>query len=125
MWISIRSTRNALSARVRCTIEAFVRRSFHRERGQLFGSTIRIAPTKLSEGKAGFICTVKLWSSRIGEITVRDAAGTIRTAVQQACLRARHAVRRQLHKRRSRSRRSGRVRSSSTPLGGAGIPTSV
>lgn len=126
MWITVRGTRSTLSARVRRTIEAFVRRSFHREQGPLFGSAIRIARTKLNEGKAGFICTVRLWSTRFGEITVRDAAVTIRTAVQQACLRARHAALLQLPKRRSRSRRSGRIRSSFRTLDvAANFPISI
>lgn len=108
MLINIRSTRSALSSRLRRIVEFVVRRAFQRERVQLSGSTVRVQHTKLRNGQAGFLCTVGLWSSKLGRITVRHTAVTIRTAVQQACIRARETVRRRMHKRLSRSRRTAR-----------------
>jgi len=108
MWITIRTKRMSLSPRQRRTVEAFIRRTFQRERKKIASCVITFAPVTLSGGEAAFSCHLKLWSSFLGSVVVRDKADTIRSAVQASALRARHAARRQLHKRRSQSRRLGR-----------------
>jgi hypothetical protein len=110
MWISIQTNRTKLSQRMRENIEAFVRRTFQRERRQIASVVISVGSVKLGGGELGFKCRLRLWSSYLGLVTVRDVGDTVRTAVQQASLRARHAVRRRLHKRRSQSRRFSRSR---------------
>jgi hypothetical protein len=110
MWVSIQSKRTKLSQRMRENIEAFVRRTFQRERRQIGSVVISVGSAKLGGGDLGFKCRLRLWSSYLGLITVRDVGDTVRTAIQQTSLRARHAVRRRLHKRRSQSRRFGRSR---------------
>ena len=66
---------------------------------------LSVKPAKLNGGELGFTCRIRLWSSYLGLVTVVDIGDTIRTAVQQASLRARHVVRRRLQKRRSQRRR--------------------
>ena len=105
MWISIRTKRTNLSPRMRQNIDAFVRRTFPRERRQIASAVISVGPAKLYGGEPGFTCRIRLWSSYLGMVAVADIGDTVRTAVQQASLRARHAVRRRLHKRRSQTRR--------------------
>src|SRR5262245_37989498 len=109
MWISIRTKRTKLSPRMRRNLEDFVRRTFQRERRQIASAVISVGPAKLG-GDIGFKCRIRLWSSYLGLVTVRDIGDTVRTAVQQASLRARHVVRRRLHKRRSLTRRFSRSR---------------
>jgi hypothetical protein len=92
---------------MRRNIEAFVRRTFQRERRQIASAVISVGPAKLHGGELGFTCRIRLWSSYLGMVAVADIGDTVRTAVQQASLRARHAVRRRLHKRRSQTRRLG------------------
>jgi hypothetical protein len=105
MWITIRTKRTNVSPRMRRNIEAFIRRTFHRERRQIASAVILLGPAKLRDGELGFTCQIRLWSSYLGMVSVADIGDTVRTAVQQASLRARHALRRRLHKRRSRTRR--------------------
>lgn len=105
MWISIRTKRIDLSPRLRRNIEAHVLRTFQRERRQIASAVISVGPAKFSGDALVFTCRIRLWSSYLGLITVSDVGDTVRTAVQQASLRARHVVRRRLHKRRSQRRR--------------------
>ncbi len=105
MWISIGAKRIELSPRIRQKVEEFVFNLFRRERRQIASAVISVRPAKLSGGELGFTCQIRLWSTYLGLVTVVDIGDTIRTAVQQASLRARHAVRRRLHKRRSQRRR--------------------
>ncbi|QDU26749.1 hypothetical protein ETAA8_18300 [Anatilimnocola aggregata] len=107
MWITIRTKSTTLSPRQRRNVEAFIRRTFQREQEKIASCVLTIGPTKVGGGETGFSCHLKLWSSLLGSVVVRDAADTIRSAVQTAALRARHAARRQLHKRGSQSRRLG------------------
>ena len=110
MWISIRTKRTDLSPRMRQNIEAFVRRTFQRERRQIASAVISVGSVKLGDGELGFKCRIRLWSSYLGLVAIGNIGDTVRTAVQQASLRARHVVRRRLHKRRSQTRRfSGRL----------------
>jgi hypothetical protein len=105
MWISIGAKRIDLSPRVRQKIEEFVFNLFRRERCQIASAVLSVKPAKLGGSELGFTCRIRLWSSYLGQVTVVDIGDTIRTAVQQASLRARHVVRRLLHKRRSQRRR--------------------
>jgi hypothetical protein len=111
MWISIRTKRTDLSPRMRLSIDAFIRRTFHRERRQIASAVISIGPAKRYGGELSFTCRIRLWSSYLGMVAVADIGDTVRTAVQQASLRARHAVRRRLHKRHIQMRRfsAGRI----------------
>jgi ribosome-associated translation inhibitor RaiA len=110
MWISIRTKRINLSPRMREKIEAHLRRAFEREMRQIASVIVSMEPADFGGGFDAFQCEIKLWSSYLGLIKVSDMGDTIRTAVQQASLRARHAARRRLHKRRSHRRRLGRSR---------------
>jgi hypothetical protein len=80
-------------------------RVFQRERRQIASAIVSLGPAKSSGDLRLFTCRIRLWSSYLGPIKVSDVGDTIRTAVQQASLRARHAARRRLHKRRSHRRR--------------------
>lgn len=108
MWISIQTKQVELSQRMRRNIEAHVQRIFGRERRQVASLVVAIEPAKVSRAFVAFTCQIRLWSSFLGLVTVTDAGDTIRTAVQQAGLRARHVARRRLHKRRNRKRRFSR-----------------
>ena len=105
MWISIRTKRVDLSQRMRRNIEGHILRVFEREKDQIASVTVLLGPAKLSGDQLVFTCRIRLWSSYLGLVTVSDVGDTIRTAVQQASLRARHAARRRLQKRRSRRHR--------------------
>jgi ribosome-associated translation inhibitor RaiA len=109
MWISIRTKRVSVSPRMRQRIEAFLRRTFDRERRYIGSVVIRIAPAKLGHD-VGYDCRITLWSHYLGLLVANDSGGTIRTAVQQAVSTIRKAFRRQLHKRRSKTRRANRSR---------------
>jgi hypothetical protein len=93
---------------MRENIEAHMLRVFRREERQIASAIVSVEPSEFSG--LGFKCRIRLWSSYLGLIKVSDVGDTIRTAVQQACLRARHAARRRLHKRRSNRRRFSRSR---------------
>ena len=110
MWISLGAKRIDLSLRMRQKIEDFVFNLFRRERRQIASAVIAVKRAKLGGGESGFTCRLRLWSSYLGVVTVVDIGDTIRTAVQQASLRARHVVRRRLHKRRSQRRRFSAAR---------------
>jgi ribosome-associated translation inhibitor RaiA len=110
MWISIRTKRIDLSPRMRENIEAHMLRVFRREKRQIASAIVSVEPAEFSGDLLVFKCRIRLWSSYLGLIKVSDVGDTIRTAVQQACLRARHAARRRLHKRRSHRRRFSRSR---------------
>jgi hypothetical protein len=90
---------------MRQKIEEFVFNLFRRERRQIASAVLSVEPAKLSGGELGFTCRIRLWSPYLGLVTVVESGDTVRTAVQQASLRARHVVRRRLHKRRSQRRR--------------------
>ena len=105
MWISIRTKRIDLSPRMRRNIEAHIIRVFERERGQIASASVSLGPPKFSGDQLVYSCRIRLWSSHLGLVTVSDVGDTVRTAVQQASLRARHAARRRLQKRRSRRHR--------------------
>jgi hypothetical protein len=108
MWISIRTKQVELSQRMRRNIEAHVLRIFSRERRQVASVVVAVEPAKVSGDFLAFTCQIRLWSSYLGLVTVSDLGDTIRTAVQQAGLRARQVARRRLHKLRSRKRRFSR-----------------
>jgi hypothetical protein len=110
MWISIQTKRIDLSPRMRSSIEAHILRVFQREKRQIASVVVAVGPAKLSGDILLFTCRIRLWSSYLGLLTVSDVGDTIRTAVQQASQRARHAARRRLHKRRSQRRRFSRGR---------------
>jgi ribosome-associated translation inhibitor RaiA len=109
MWISIRTKRIDLSPRMRSSIEAHISRVFQREKGQIASAIVSLGPAKLSGELLMFTCRIRLWSSQLGLITVSDVGDTVRTAVQQASLRARHVARRRLHKRRTQRQRISRA----------------
>jgi hypothetical protein len=96
-WTSIRTKRLRISSRQRRLIDAFVRRTFHRELRHISSVVILLGPAKIGGG-IGYACRVRIWSHYLGLIAASDVGDTVRTAVQQASLRARHAVRRRLHK---------------------------
>jgi ribosome-associated translation inhibitor RaiA len=113
MWISIRTKRINLSPRMRENIEAHMLRVFRREKRQIASAIVSVGPAEFSGDLLVFKCQIRLWSSYLGLIKVSDVGDTIRTAIQQASLRARHAARRRLHKRRSQRHRFSRSRLSS------------
>jgi len=104
MWISIRTKRTDLSPRMRENIEAHILRVFQREKRQIASAIVSVGSAKFSGDALVFTCRIRLWSSYLGLISLSDVGDTVRTAVQQASLRARHAARRRLHKRRSQRR---------------------
>jgi hypothetical protein len=106
MWTSIRTKRLRVSLRQRQLIDAFVRRTFQRELQYVDNLVITLSPAKLSD-VSGHSCQVRIQSRYLGLIIASDVGDTLRTAVQQASLRARGALRRRLHKRHSRARRWG------------------
>lgn len=110
MWISIRTKRIDLSPRMRENIEAYILRVFQREKRQIASAIVSVGPAEFSGDQLVFKCRIRLWSSFLGLIKVSEVGDTVRTAVQQASLRARHAARRRLHKRRSQRRRFNRSR---------------
>ncbi len=110
MWISIQSKRIDLSPRMRRNIEAHIQRALQREKGEIASAIVSVGPAKFQGELLAMTCRIRLWSSDLGLVTVSDAGDTIRTAVQQATLRARHAARRQLKKLRSQRRRLSRSR---------------
>jgi hypothetical protein len=95
---------------MRENIEAHLLRVFRREKRQIASAIVSVGPAEFSGDLLVFKCQIRLWSSYLGLIKVSDVGDTIRTAVQQASLRARHAARRRLHKRRSQRRRFSRNR---------------
>jgi hypothetical protein len=106
MLITLHTRQLRINARQRHLIEAYVRRLFRRQQPQLARCDVNIAPI-MERGNLRRVCRVQLWSPSLGYIVVRDVADTTRSAVQQAALRARAAVRRRLHKRLARARRVG------------------
>ena len=108
MWITIQTKRIDLSPRMRGNIEAQILRVFQRERRQIASAIVSVGPAKFSQDLLVFTCRIKLWSSYLGLVTVSDVGDTVRTAVQQASLRARHVARRRLRKRLSQKRRFSR-----------------
>jgi hypothetical protein len=104
-WTSIRTKRLRISSRQRRQIEAFVRRTFHRELRHVSSVVILLGPAKLEGGAVGYTCRVRIWSHYLGLVTANEVGDTVRTAVQQACYRVRSAVRRRLHKRHDSARR--------------------
>ena len=109
MLIHVQVKRVAVSPRQRQTIEAYVRRVFERQRWQVSQCAITISP-EVGADSTRLTCHIRLWSARLGSVGVRDTGDTVRTAVQQAAMRAREVVRRRLKKRRARARRFGRNR---------------
>lgn len=104
MWTSIRTKRLRISPRQRQLIDSFVARTFHRERRHVGSVHVTLGPGKIG-GAVGFTCRVRVWSHYLGLITADEVGDTVRTAVQQASLRVRSALRRHLHKQHDSSRR--------------------
>lgn len=104
-WTSIRTKRIHISPRQRRLIDAFVRRTFQRELRHISSVVVLLGPAKLGGGAVGYTCRVRIWSHYLGLMTASEVGDTVRTAVQQACLRVRGAVRRRLHKRHDSTRR--------------------
>jgi hypothetical protein len=115
MRITLHTGQLRLSARQRKAIEAYVRRIFRRQQPQLAHCAVTMAPI-VERGDLERVCRVRLWSPGLGSIVVRDVANTTRSAVQQAALRARGALRRRLHKRLARARRASESRRDSTAV---------
>lgn len=106
-WTSIRTKRIRISPRQRRVIDAFARRTFQRELRHISSIVVLLGPAKLGS-TIGYTCRVRIWSHYLGLITASETGDTLRTAVQQTCLRARSAVRRRLHKRHDGKRRMKR-----------------
>lgn len=104
MWTSIRTKQLRISPRQRQLIDAFITRTFQRERRHVGSVHVTLGPAKIGGG-LGHACRVRIWSHYLGLITAEDLGDTVRTAVQQASLRARSAMRRRLHKRHESGRR--------------------
>jgi ribosome-associated translation inhibitor RaiA len=104
MWTSIRTKRLRISPRQRELVDSFVTRVFHRERRHVGSVHVTLGPAKI-DGAVGFTCRVRVWSHYLGLITADEVGDTVRTAVQQASLRVRSALRRHLHKRHDSGRR--------------------
>jgi hypothetical protein len=94
-----------LSLPIRRGIAAFLRRVFEREQHQIRQASVALEPVQ-GGGNLAYVCRIRLWSSWLGLVTVRDVGDTIFAAIQQASLRAREVVRRRLSKRRSVRRRA-------------------
>jgi hypothetical protein len=86
-----------------------LRRALHRERRQIGSIVLTIRPTTLA-GEMGYRARLRVWSHYLGTTVVSEMGHTVRTTVQQVTARARHAIRRKLHKRLSRFRRLKRNR---------------
>ena len=67
-------------------------------------AVVLLGPAKIGSD-FGYTCRVRLWSQYLGLITASVSGDTLRSAVQQASLRARKALRRRLHKRHDGKRR--------------------
>ena len=104
MWTTIQTKRVRISPRQRQLIEAFVRRTFQRELRHISSVVVALSPARIG-GEVGFTCRIRVWSQYLGLITATQAGDTLRTAVQQAGLRVRSALRRRLHKRHDSGRR--------------------
>src|SRR5688572_3783802 len=111
MWTSIRTKRLRINPRQRQLIDSFVARTFHRERRHVSSVHVTLSSAKIG-GAVGVTCRVRVWSHYLGLITAEDAGDTLRTAVQQSCLRVRSALRRRLHKRHDGKRRISHGQSS-------------
>ena len=109
MWISILTKRCHLSPRMRRQIETFVHRALRRERRQIGSVVLTISATTLA-GEPAYRCRLRIWSHYLGVVVVSDLGDTVRTTTQQVTTRARHAIRRRLHKRLSKLRRIKRHR---------------
>jgi hypothetical protein len=107
MWISVLTKRCKLSPRMWQSLESHVRRALRRELRQIGSIVLTVAPTKLG-GETAYRCRLRIWSHYLGVIVVSEVGLTIRSTTQQATARARHAVRRRLHKHLSRFRRAKR-----------------
>lgn len=106
MRVSIRAQRVRLSARLRRNAELLVRRVFQREAHRLNHVTINMAATRSAQGEDdGYLCRLSVAGQVVGLIVVEVHGDTIRTALHQASLRARHVLRRRWHERRRRVRR--------------------
>jgi hypothetical protein len=104
MWITILNKRCQLSRRMREKIETYVRRALWRERRQIGSIALTISPVSLGD-EVAYRCRLRIWSHYLGVTVVSDVGHTVRSATQQATARARHAVRRKLHKKLSKFRR--------------------
>jgi hypothetical protein len=109
MLIRVQTKRRDITRRKRQIIEDYARRVFARQRWPISHCSITIAPA-VGGDAIRWKCHIRLWSARLGSIGVCRTGDTIRTAVQQAAIRAREVLRRRLHKRRARARRPGRNR---------------
>ena len=105
MRVSIRAQRVRLSARLRRNAELLVRRVFQREQDRLNDVTVNLRATRSAQGDDdGYLCRLSVGGQALGLIVVEEHGDTIRTALHQACLRARHVLRRRWHERRRRVR---------------------
>jgi len=109
MWISILTKRCKLTRRMRHKMETYVRRALWRERRQISSIVLTISATTIG-GEPAYRCRLRIWSHYLGVIVVSDVGHTVRTTTQHVVSRARHAVRRRLHKRLSKYRRLKRFR---------------
>jgi hypothetical protein len=110
MWITIRARRMKISKRLRRTIERHVERRFHRERSNLASVAVYLTSRTLPGGEEQVNCRLVLWSHSLGKVALNETGAMVRHAVQQATLRAREVVRRNLKRRITRNRRLGRNR---------------
>ena len=118
MWIAIQTKHVKVTARTRRVIENYVRKMFSRQRREIANCIVTITSVR-SGGNEALMCHVRLWSARLGTVSVRHVGDTLRSAVQPAAARARAAVRRRLHKRLARSRRLGDRRLAMRPTAAA------
>jgi hypothetical protein len=94
---------------MRQQIETYVRRTLWRERRQIGSIVLTISATTSSGSDPAYRCRLRIWSHYLGVIVVSDIGDTVRTTTQHVASRARHAVRRRLHKRLSKIRRVKRA----------------
>lgn len=106
MQMSIRVEGARLSARSRRKAEIFVQRVLQRESARLEHVTICLGTICNRRGAdEGYLCRLSVGAQALGVIAVEGRGDTIRTALQQASLRARLVLRRRWHARRNRARR--------------------
>jgi hypothetical protein len=106
MQVSIRVEGARLGARSRRNAEVFVQRVFQREWRRLDDVTICLGTIRNRRGAdEGYLCRLSVGAQALGVIAVEGRGDTVRTALQQASLRARLVLRRRWHARRNRARR--------------------
>jgi hypothetical protein len=89
---------------MRQRIETCMQRALRRELRHIGSIVLTIGPTAIGDSP-GYRCRLRIWSHELGVLVVNETGHTVRTTIQHATSRARHAIRRRIHKQYSKYRR--------------------